>query len=161
MSIPTAHSRFSNKEELNSTNTYLAATQVLKCVKDMYQKFWSVVEISKSSWGFYLYYHLPTGNKGPVIEGLGASGLWVPEQSINQSINQSLTHRHGILKFIWYEIKTWQNSSLTNNISRNISVPIKLIVDEKQAHYPSIWQCLHTAIYLVSPYYNIHSVSIN
>lgn len=60
ISIPTAYSRFSNKDKLKSTNTYLPATPSPACVKETYQEFWNVVGISKSSWGFCLYCHLPT-----------------------------------------------------------------------------------------------------
>jgi hypothetical protein len=57
--------------------------------------------------------------------------------------------------------ETWQNTSLRKNISRNSNVPTKLIFDEKQARYLSIWQCLFTVVYLVSPNFKIHTVSIN
>jgi hypothetical protein len=127
ISIPTAHSRFKNKEELNSTNTYFVATQILHVLRKR----------TKSS---------------GVLKFLKALKVSTSTITYPQTRNTQI-------QMIWD--KTWQNSSLTKNISRNISVPIKLIVDEKQAHYPSIWQYLHTVIYLVSPYLKIHSVSLN
>ena len=98
ISIPTAHPRFNNKEELRSTNTYLTATEILHVLKKRTKSFGVLLKFLKAL-------------------GASASTITYPQTGNTQ------------IQMIWD--KTWKNYSLMKNTSRNISVPIKLTVDEK------------------------------